>query len=146
MPTYTIHTISGRLTNADRAALSEAVVGAHSEVTGAPAVFAQVIFSEIPHGHWYVGGGNAPNEQVFLYGRIRAGRTAEQKAKLLAALTEAVASNLEVDPVRVWVYLLDVPAENLLEYGRPLPPPGGEKEWVESLPPDAFPKPPVHGQ
>lgn len=146
MPTYTIHTISGRLTNSDRADLSKAVVAAHSGATGAPAVFAQVIFSEIPHGHWYVGGGNAPNDQVFLYGRIRAGRTTEQKAKLLAALTDAVAGKMKVDPVRVWVYLLDVPAENLVEYGRPLPPPGGEQAWIDALPPEALPKPPVHGQ
>jgi hypothetical protein len=34
----------------------------------------------------------------------------------------------------VWVYLSDLPAENLTEYGRILPPPGKEDAWFLSLP------------
>lgn len=146
MPTYTVHTLPGRLTNADRASLAEAIVNAHSESTGAPGAFAQVFFTELHHGHWYVGGGLAPNEQVFVYGRIRAGRTAEQKNVLLNAIADAVTKKCGIDRVRVWVYLLDVPAESIIEYGRVLPAPGGEQEWLDALPPNAFPGQPTHEQ
>ena len=34
----------------------------------------------------------------------------------------------------VWVYLSDLPAENLTEFGRILPSPGKEDAWFSSLP------------
>ncbi len=146
MPTYTVHTVSGRLTNADRSGLAKSLAAAHSAATGASGVFAQVFFSEIPHGHWYVGGGIAPNDQVFVYGRIRAGRTAEQKGALIESLADAVVNKCGISRTRVWVYLLDVPADSMIEYGRVLPPPGGEEEWLAALPADAVPARPTHGQ
>jgi len=35
---------------------------------------------------------------------------------------------------RVWVYLSDIPAANIAEYGRALPPPGSEDAWFATLP------------
>jgi hypothetical protein len=34
----------------------------------------------------------------------------------------------------VWAYLCDIPAANVVEYGRVLPPPGEEDVWFSSLP------------
>jgi hypothetical protein len=34
----------------------------------------------------------------------------------------------------VWVYLSDIPATNIAEYGRILPLPGEENAWFEMLP------------
>ena len=34
----------------------------------------------------------------------------------------------------VWVYLCDIPAANVAEYGRVLLPPGEEDAWFSSLP------------
>jgi hypothetical protein len=34
----------------------------------------------------------------------------------------------------VWVYLSEIPAENIAEYGRVLLPPGSEDAWFATLP------------
>jgi hypothetical protein len=34
----------------------------------------------------------------------------------------------------VWIYLCDIPAANIAEYGRVMPPPGKEDAWFSSLP------------
>jgi hypothetical protein len=34
----------------------------------------------------------------------------------------------------VWVYLSDIPAHNIAEYGRVLPVPGAENAWFATLP------------
>jgi hypothetical protein len=34
----------------------------------------------------------------------------------------------------VWVYLSDMPAHNIAEYGRVLPAPGAENAWLATLP------------
>ena len=34
----------------------------------------------------------------------------------------------------VWVYLIDVPARDMIEYGHILPEPGDEKTWLDTLP------------
>ncbi len=34
----------------------------------------------------------------------------------------------------MWVYLVDLPASDMIEYGHILPEPGGENAWMEGLP------------
>lgn len=36
----------------------------------------------------------------------------------------------------VWVYISDIPAHGVLEFGNVLPEPGGEALWLASLPAD----------
>jgi len=46
----------------------------------------------------------------------------------------AVASDLPRN--RVWVYVVDLPAEQMAEYGHVLPQPGTEASWLANLPPE----------
>ncbi|MEM6491790.1 MAG: tautomerase family protein, partial [Pseudomonadota bacterium] len=87
MPTYTCTAAAGLL-NADRkAAVARAITLAHAEVTGAPQHFAQVIFDDVPPGDHFVGGVPLNHDHVFVYGRIRAGRSAVDRKMLITRLT-----------------------------------------------------------
>lgn len=131
MPTYTVRTASGRLDADTRARLARAITDAHTSATGA-----QVVFTELDGSHHFVGGAPVGDEFVFVHGQIRSGRTPEQKRALLDALVAAVTQALGVPRRAVWVYLLDLPPQNMVEYGYVLPEAGAEAAWLASLDPD----------
>jgi hypothetical protein len=98
------------------------------------AFFAQVMFHDHRPGNWYLAGAPENGTVVFVQGFVRAGRSSTMKHRLLAALIEVVADGALVPTARVWGYLAELPAELMAEYGRFLPPPGGEAEWLDGLP------------
>ena len=80
-----------------------------------------------------VGGVPVAEDLVFDHGQIRSGRTPEQKRILLDAHTHAVTATLGVRQRTVWIYLLDLPPTNMVEYGHVLPEAGDELAWLASL-------------
>ena len=136
MPTYTCTAAAGLLDRERKAAVARAVTLAHAEVTGAPAHFAQVIFQEVVAGDHFVGGVPLAHDHVFVYGRIRAGRSAVDRKALIQRLTRDVAVAAGLDGFAVWVYLLELPAAAMVEFGHILPEAGDEAAWTEALPPD----------
>lgn len=134
MPTYTLMTPKGRLNSEQKVRVAAEVTRVHNQVTGAAAFFAQVIIQEISPGCYFVGGKPLAGEQMFLHGQIRAGRSAQDRKRLLLALRDAVAGAAGAEPGGVWVYLVDLPASDMIEYGHVLPEPGGENAWMEGLP------------
>jgi phenylpyruvate tautomerase PptA (4-oxalocrotonate tautomerase family) len=91
MPTYTVTSPEGCLTNDKRAAIAREITRVHSESTGAPTYFAQVIFNDVAPGKYFVGGQPLRGKQLFVNGQIRAGRTRESKDALIAQMLTAVA-------------------------------------------------------
>lgn len=133
MPTYTVRTSPGQLNDVTRPVLARAITLAHTTATGAPGFFAQVGFEELGDGRHFVGGLPVKGDFVFVHGQIRSGRTPEQKHGLLEALVTAVTDTVGVRRRTVWVYLVDLPPTNMLEFGHVLPEPGGEGTWLASL-------------
>ncbi len=133
MPTYTVSTSRGQLDDATRPALARAITAAHTAATGAPGFFAQVRFEELEAGQHFVGGVPMTDDFVFVHGQIRSGRTPEQKRGLLDALVAAVAETIGIPRRAVWVYLVDLPSSNMVEFGPVLPEPGCEDAWLASL-------------
>ena len=133
MPTYTVRTPPGQLDDVTRPALARAITGAHTAATGAPGFFAQVGFEELSAGRHFVGGVPVADDFVFVHGQIRSGRKPEQKRALIEALVAAVTDTVGVPRSAVWVYLVDLPPANMLEFGHVLPEPGGEDAWLASL-------------
>jgi phenylpyruvate tautomerase PptA (4-oxalocrotonate tautomerase family) len=88
MPTYTVTTPEGCLTADQRAAIAREITRVHSETTGAPTYFAQVIFNEVAPGRYFVGGQLLQGLQLFVNGQIRAGRTKESKDALIAQMRQ----------------------------------------------------------
>ena len=63
---------------------------------------------------------------------IRAGRTDAQKTAICERIMRECAEALKIDGSYVWVYVSDIGKS--AEFGRMLPEPGGEKEWLEGIP------------
>jgi phenylpyruvate tautomerase PptA (4-oxalocrotonate tautomerase family) len=135
MPTYTVTVPRGQLSALQKSRIAQEITRVHSETTGAPSYFAQVIFSEIDEGNYFVGGSPLAHRQVFVHGQIRGGRTAENKSALISSLLDAVASAASVPRTSVWIYIVDLQARQMVEFGHVLPEPGGEQAWTAALPP-----------
>ena len=65
--------------------------------------------------------------------RIRAGRDADTKHRLLRAYTDLIVRVARISVDDVMVALVDMPHENAMEAGLPLPAPGEEKAWLERI-------------
>jgi phenylpyruvate tautomerase PptA (4-oxalocrotonate tautomerase family) len=113
--------------------IATGVTTSHSGATGAQGFFAQVIFREIPAGDHFLGGKPLKSDQIFVHGHIRAGRTLEQKRQLLDAIVKVVADAAGTDARHVWVYVSELPPSQMVEYGKVLPEPGSESQWLDSM-------------
>lgn len=136
MPTYTVTHSSLPLSPEQKDRLAAAITTAHHEATGANRYFAQVIFAGQAAGNHFIGGQLASEPQLFLNGQIRAGRTAEVKKKLIRSLRDALAEYAELARANIWVYITELPPEQMLEYGEVLPQSGQEDAWYAGLSPE----------
>ena len=134
MPTYTVFAQTGRLSDSKKSTLAAEITRVHKEQTGAQTFFAQVIFKDVPQGNHFVGGAPLTSDHVFVQGQIRAGRDAATKRALLEAMLNAVSTAASVKKINTWVYIVDVPAAHMAEYGHILPEPGTEAAWLSGLP------------
>jgi phenylpyruvate tautomerase PptA (4-oxalocrotonate tautomerase family) len=134
VPTYFVSTAAARLSAAEKQSIAAAITRIHSEVTHAPLFFAQVIFNEIPTGNHFMGGTLADPDGVFIHGHVRSGRSPEQKRQLLVRIVDAVSAATVISRTSIWVYVVDLPPTQMVEYGHILPEPGMEDVWLASLP------------
>lgn len=135
MPTYAFTT--ARPLNADqKAKLVESVTAIHAVEATAPRYFVQVVFYKVEPGSIFIGGEAASSDHIWVRADIRAGRTDEQKSRMLKRIMRETSAILGISDQAVWVYISDIPAQGVLEFGNVLPQPGGEAEWLASLPAD----------
>jgi phenylpyruvate tautomerase PptA (4-oxalocrotonate tautomerase family) len=134
MPTYCCTAAQGLLTPAQKAAIAAAITTAHSEVTGAPAYFAQVIFQEVTEGNHFIGGKPLAHDHLYVHGSIRSGRSASDREALIQRLLKEVGDAAGVQGFSVWVYLVELPPAAMAEFGHILPQPGEEAVWTDALP------------
>jgi phenylpyruvate tautomerase PptA (4-oxalocrotonate tautomerase family) len=136
MPTYVCTTVEGRLSAEQKSAIASEITRIHCDVTGAPGFFAQVIFHDVKPANYFMGGAPLRHDQIFVYGRIRAGRATQDKSRMILQMAKAVGEAAAVrDRGGVWVYVSDVPARQMVEFGHVLPEAGDEPAWMASLPP-----------
>tara|TARA_Y100001970_G_C13887632_1_gene677036 strand:+ start:24 stop:461 length:438 start_codon:yes stop_codon:yes gene_type:complete len=133
MPTYVVKFANLELSEIQKNDLAKGITEVHSKVTGANKFFAQVYYEKSEKGNHYMGGKINKSSEIFLYGRIRAGRTSETKNRLLLELRDVIKRSLNLEIDNIWVYLLDLPPNQMIEYGKILPNSGEEKEWFENL-------------
>jgi phenylpyruvate tautomerase PptA (4-oxalocrotonate tautomerase family) len=134
MPTYTCTAAAGLLDARRKGAIAHAVTLAHCEITGAPACFAQVVFQDVAKSDHFVGGMPLAHEHLFVYGRIRAGRSARVRDALIRRLVVDVAAAAGVDAFGVWVYLHELAPAAMVEFGHVLPEAGDEAAWLAAMP------------
>jgi phenylpyruvate tautomerase PptA (4-oxalocrotonate tautomerase family) len=121
------------LDGAKRSAIASAISKAHSDATGAPPFFVQVIFEEAKPGHRFLGGSQI-NDHVWIRGDIRAGRILEVRKSLMLSIMKDISKIMGLMETQVWVYLNSLEPTDMVEYGHVLPAPGEEKVWFEALP------------
>ncbi len=136
MPTYTVTTDANRLTPRQKTRIAQDLTRIHKAITGAPACFVQVIFADIDPANHFVGGKPLQHDFLFLQGTIRAGRNTDQKQDLLQQFAAALAEAAAIPKNAVWIYLSELSADHMIEFGRTLPQPGTETEWLNALPPE----------
>ena len=134
MPTYVCSAATGRLTSDQKAEIVRRITAIHHEETGAPRYLVQVIFCDVAPGSHYIAGRPAPADQIWVRADIRDGRTDGQKSQMLHRIMQDVGKASGAAEETVWVYLSEIPAENIAEYGRVLLPPGSEDAWFATLP------------
>lgn len=133
MPTYAFTSMQS-LTPAQREKIVASVTSIHAVEATAPRFFVQVVFYTVERGSMFIGGEPAPDDHVWVNALIRAGRTKEQKASILRRIMQETSDILGISEQSVWVYISDIPAQGVLEFGNVLPEPGGEEQWLQSLP------------
>jgi phenylpyruvate tautomerase PptA (4-oxalocrotonate tautomerase family) len=134
MPTYVCTVMEGRLSTDQKSRIAAEITRIHCEVTGAPTFFAQVIFEEVKPGNYFMGGVPLVHDQIFVCGRVRAGRSIQDKLKMIKLMAEAVGKAAAVRRTGVWFYIAELPPRQMIEYGYVLPEPGDENVWTEALP------------
>ena len=133
MPTYTVINSNFNLTAKQQNKLAKGITKVHNVVTGANTYFAQVIFNKTKKNHHFMGGKKVKEPSLFLHGQIRAGRSKEVKDKLIANLKDVLVRNSKLDETQIWVYIIDLPPSQMIEYGAVLPESGKEKQWFMGL-------------
>ena len=133
MPTYTVTNSNFSLTSNQQKKLAEGITKVHNVVTGANTYFAQVIFNKTKKNNHFMGGKKVKEASMFLLGQIRAGRTKKVKDKLISELKDVLVKNSKLDETQVWVYIIDLPPSQMIEYGEVLPESGKEKVWFSKL-------------
>ncbi|MCD8122237.1 MAG: tautomerase family protein [Clostridiales bacterium] len=132
MPNYVITSKPGLLCDEKKDRIARQITDIHTEITGAPGYFAQVIFHDEPCRR-YVNGVLA-DAQIWIRGDIRAGRPAELRSQLVERIMTGVARIAEVPETDVWVFLDNLESSDMSIYGQLLAEPGKEREWFASLP------------
>lgn len=102
-----------------KADIAAAVTEVHTSVTGAPASYVNVTFTEVSPGSIFVAEKEVPYGRMV--GIIRTGRTSEIKQKLLTGLAAAW-SKVTGEPVEGFALCLqEVPGSAFMEEGQLLP-------------------------
>ena len=133
MPTYTVINSNFILTAKQQNKLAKGITKVHNVVTGANTYFAQVIFNNTKKKNHFMGGKVVKEPSIFLLGQIRAGRPKKTKDKLISDLKNIIVKKSKLDETQVWVYIIDLPPSQMIEYGAVLPESGKEKQWFLGL-------------
>ena len=133
MPTYTVTNSNFNLNAKQQKDLAQGITKVHNVVTGANTYFAQVIFNKTKKNNHFMGGKKVREPSLFLLGQIRAGRPKKTKDRLISDLKNILVKKTKLDETQVWVYIVDLPPSQMIEYGAVLPESGKERQWFKSL-------------
>jgi len=133
MPTYVCSVPENSVDDRQKAAIAEAISRIHSEETGAPNFFCQIVMEEKKPTDRFLGPSRA-SSQIWIRGDIRGGRTEAQRTRIMLRMVEEVSRITGVKGQDVWVYLCNLSPTDMVEYGHVLPKPGEETAWFDRLP------------
>ena len=133
MPTYVCSVPAGSLDATQKNLIARAITRLHSENTGAPQFFVQVIIEEKKSVDRFLGGHLAASH-IWIRADMRSGRTKHQRGNLIAQIMKEVSQIAGISEESIWVYLCNLEPTDMLEYGHVFPAPGKEKAWFATVP------------
>ena len=119
MPLYQFFVPADSPSAARKAELARAVTDTHTSVTGAPARYVNVSFSELGPDSLFVAG--RPVTHGRLVGIIRAGRSAQTKRDLIESLAQAWSNVTGEPPESFALFVLEISGSSMMEDGQILP-------------------------
>lgn len=131
MPQYRCLVQEGRFSKEVKAQLAGEITRVHCELTGAPAHFVHVLFSESGADDWFTAGN--PSRFSIVNAFIRGGRSDDQKRKLLENISRGWSRISGQSEREIVVTITDIRSEHWMEAGHLMPQPGGEREWFARL-------------
>ena len=131
MPQYRCLVQHGRFSKEVKAELAREITRVHCELTGAPAHFVHVLFSEFGAGDWFTAGEQSRFSIVNAF--IRSGRSDEQKRQLLVKISREWSRITGQSEREIVVTVTEIRFEHWMEAGQLMPQPGGEREWFARL-------------
>jgi phenylpyruvate tautomerase PptA (4-oxalocrotonate tautomerase family) len=132
MPTYMCYLPRDRFSLDQKAQIAGAISFRHSEATGAPPYFVQVVIEGTQADRYL--GGEQTSDHIWIRGDIRAGRTEDQRTGMMTKMMHDICRITGVAEENVWIYVCNLGPTDMIEYGQVLPLPGQEKAWFERLP------------
>jgi phenylpyruvate tautomerase PptA (4-oxalocrotonate tautomerase family) len=132
MPTYVCYLPRDRFDTEQKARIAGAISQRHSEATGAPSYFVQVMIEETDADRYL--GGTPASDHIWVRGDIRAGRTENQRTSMMIKVMQDISRITGVKEENIWMYVCNLMPTDMIEYGHVLPMPGKEKAWFVSLP------------
>jgi len=128
MPVYRCYSPAGLLSRSAKAAVAEGITTIHTHATGAPRLYVNVLFHEIPDGNCFVAG--KPAAYSYVFGLIRHGRDLPTRQAMLAELSRMWARVTGQSEAEILVALTETDPANAMEAGAILREPGDEEQWL----------------
>jgi phenylpyruvate tautomerase PptA (4-oxalocrotonate tautomerase family) len=119
MPLYRITTLEGLLSSDAKATLAADITEFHSQMSGLDKAYTKIVFDNFSPGDGFVGGEAGP--AVLLTVKVRAGRPADYRKKLLFGLKSRLQHATGADDVHMLLALEEMPASNAIEMGELMP-------------------------
>ena len=132
MPTYVVTATPQRLTVEHKASIAKDITDIHWSVTGAPRYCVQILFNDVPAENYFLAGKRLEEDNIYVHAHIREGRTTESKQKIMSDIMNSVASATGADRSSLQVYITDIPASQVAEFGSVVPEPGQEQIWEDA--------------
>lgn len=129
MPIYQCYSPKGLLTTSAKAKLADEITTIHTSATGAPELYVNVLFHEIPEGDCFVA--RKPSTHSYVFGLIRHGRDLETRQAMLRDFSRMWTRVTGQSEAELLVALSEVDPANAMEAGLILPEPGQEQEWFD---------------
>jgi phenylpyruvate tautomerase PptA (4-oxalocrotonate tautomerase family) len=128
MPLYRCTSPAGLLDDGMRVGIAEEITRLHTEATGAPAAFVNVLILQREPGMYFTAG--QPSSNSIIVGQIRQGRDLSVRQALLSSLSQMWTRFTGQRSAQLIIALKETPSENVLEAGLIFPAPGHEAQWA----------------
>lgn len=129
MPVYRCYSPKGLLPNSAKSEIADDITTIHTNATGAPEMYVNVLFHEIAAGDCFVG--RKPATHSYIFGLIRHGRDLRTRQGMLRDLSKMWTRVTGQSEAELFVALSEADPANAMEAGLILPEPGHEQEWFD---------------